>query len=255
MSACVTCSMRQENSCLAYLKNASEFKRPISPAPIGGCVRPIVNNYLLQIKPGMHVLEIGCGAWSPIKIHCDKIGAKYEAIDFCHEYYGEQVVATRIENLAALSFENDSFDFVIGNQSLEHWAENGCTNEWGVYQCFRVCKLGGTVALNVPIHFHGTKIFLHGDYVAINTLFKPHSDNVRLEKWGYPSDPIPAVFYHPDIHSLKNLPGYHLDIQATKTKPTRPPFLRNLMGLRGHLSQIVNYSFAFNFNRLKKKLF
>lgn len=255
MGACITCTMRQDHTCLAYIKNKEELKRPISPAPIGGCVRPIVTNYLTQIKPNMRVLEIGCGAWSPIKIHCDEIGAHYEAIDYSKEYFGEPVVATRIENLADLSFENDSFDMVIGNQSLEHWAENGCTNAWGLYQCFRVCKMGGVVALNVPIHFHGTKIFLHGKFDAIQKLFVPHSDKVRLESWGYPSAPIPAVYYHPNIDSLKNSPGYHLDIQATKTKKTNPPVLRNLMGLRGRISQIFNYSLAFNVNRVKKKIF
>lgn len=255
MSACISCSMRQGTTCLAYLKNKEELKRPISPAPIGGCVRPIVANYLTKIKPGMHILEIGCGAWSPIKQHCDQVGAQYEAIDFCEEYFGERVVATRIENLAHLSFENESFDMVIGNQSLEHWAENGCTNQWGLYQCFRVCKLGGVVALNVPIHFHGTKFFLHGDFTAIKKLFKPYSDNLSLENWGYPSDPIPATYYHRDIKSLEQSPGYHLDIQAIKTKTARPPFLRNLMGLRGRLSQIFNYSLEFNFYRVRKKLF
>lgn len=254
MSSCQACRMLENNQCLAFKKNQEDFNRPISPPPIGGCVRPIVENYLSLIKPNMKVLEIGCGSWSPIFEHCKKVGAQYEAIDFCEEYFGVPVVATRIENLAALSFKDNEFDLVVGNQSMEHWAENGCTNAWGLYQCFRVCKMGGVVALNVPIHFHGTKLFLHGRLNKIKKLFLRHSAVVKFETWGMPSAPILPVVYYPDFFPLRNSPGFHLDIQARKDQATKAPCLQNYFGLNGKLAQIFHYSLSFNLYRLVKKL-
>ena len=148
---CIACAKRDGKRCTAYVEFAKMQTRELPPEPFSGCIIPITERYQRMIKPGHRVLEIGCGAWSPIKDHCQSIGAEYEGID-TEEYYGEtKSVATRIENLGALSFLDDSFDFVFGNQTFEHWEEYGCSNSWGLYQCFRVCKKNGIVALNVPI--------------------------------------------------------------------------------------------------------
>ena len=120
--------------------------------------------------------------WDRIKSHCERVGRRIEAIDIDTEYFGKKTNATRIENLAELSFGDDEFDFVIGNQSMEHWAEHGCTLGFGLYQCFRVCKPGGKVLLNVPIHFHGTSEFMLGKLGRLGRLFARFSNTVRMEK-------------------------------------------------------------------------
>ena len=91
-----------------------------------------------------------------------RLAADYEGVDVLESYFGVPTVATRLENLADLTYPENSFDLVISNQSMEHWGEFGCSLHWGLYQCFRVCKLGGSLCLNVPIYFHGTSDFMLG---------------------------------------------------------------------------------------------
>ncbi|MHB1035277.1 MAG: class I SAM-dependent methyltransferase [Pirellulales bacterium] len=214
---------------------------------------PIVEEYLSLINAGMQVLEIGCGSWDWIKRQCEQVGACYEGIDVQPEYFGKRVIATRIENLQHLSFEDERFDLVIGNQTMEHWAENGCTVLWGLYQCFRVCKAGGRVLMNVPIHFHGTRAFMLGEIDALRELFARFSSTVRLEEWGVPSDPLPPLFPHGGYWPLRRKPAYVLAVQAAKDRPM-PARVGNRGASSGRMAQLLNYPFSYNVYRVLRKL-
>lgn len=131
---------------------------------------------------------------------------------------------------------------------MEHWAENGCTLKWGIYQCFRVCKSQGKVVMNVPIHFHGTKEFLLGKINYLQKLFAPFSDNVVFQDWGKNSEPIPEFYPHPKYWELHDKPAYVLDIQATKDKEM-PDGYSNFGASRGYLMQLLNYPFSYNIYR------
>ncbi|MCS6775604.1 MAG: class I SAM-dependent methyltransferase, partial [Chthonomonadaceae bacterium] len=107
-----------------------------------------------------------------------------DGIDISPTYYGKPTIATRIESVEALSFPDQTFDLVVGNQTMEHWNESGCRTEVGLWQCFRVCKPGGKVCLNVPIHFHGSRIFVEGDLKAIEAMFRPFASDLQMQPWG-----------------------------------------------------------------------
>ncbi len=252
MPDCRLCHELDGEICRAHAEAKATLKRPIPPPPIGACMMPIVRSYLKLIEPKHQVLEIGCGTWSPIKDQSERVGAGYEAIDVQEQYYGENVVATRIENLAALSYENDRFDIVVGNQTMEHWAEHGCTMEWGLYQCFRVLKPGGTLLLNVPIYFHGTKDFLHGRLDRLKALFSRFSGDCVFESWGQDPAPLPRFYAHPRFWALENRSAYILDIRARKDKAL-PRNVSNRLGLQGKLGQLFHYSLEYNVYRLLKK--
>lgn len=254
MAQCSDCHMLVDGHCLAAKLAQTELKRPLPPPPLGACVIPIVEDYLSFINGNMRVLDIGCGSWNKIKHHCEKVGAVYEGVDVVAEYFGEKSVATRIENLASLSFPDEYFDIVIGNQSMEHWAENGCTLEWGLYQCFRVCKRGGRVLLNVPIHFHGTRIFMLGNIPAIESLFKAFSNQTELIFWGYPSDPLPSLFPWPGYQPLQKKPAFVLDIQSIKDRPL-PTRYSNKGATRGRRAELLNTPVSFLlYSRLRHHL-
>ena len=253
MPACVSCTYRKDDTCLAHKQAKQELNRPLPPPPTGACTIAIVELYLPLIKSGMKVLEIGCGSWSKIRDHCLDVGAIYEGLDVQDEYYGIKSVATKIGNLAELDYPDNEFDLVIGNQTMEHWAEHGCTLLWGLYQCFRVTKPGGKVLLNVPIHFHGTKEFLHGKINNIKKLFLRFSDNVSLEEWGNPSEPILPYYPHPKFGSLKNKSAYVLDIHAVRDKKL-PEGVKNLLGFNGRIARLIHYSFSYNFYLIKQKI-
>jgi SAM-dependent methyltransferase len=214
---------------------------------------PIVQDYLSLIHKDLRVLEVGCGAWDFIKKYCRTVGAHYEGIDAQPFYFGRKTVATRIENLSSLSFPNDYFDLVIGNQCMEHWAEFGCTLKWGLYQCFRVLKPVGKLLLNVPIHFHGTSIFILGKLPELEKLFRPLSSQVSFQAWGQPSAPIPPFNAQPGYWKLYRKPAYVLDIQAVKDGPL-PENYDNRYAASGRLAQLLNYPPSYNLYRVLRKL-
>jgi SAM-dependent methyltransferase len=251
---CIDCGKRKGEECTGYVEFSSTQERELPPAPFSGCIIPITERYKKMIRPGQRVLEIGCGSWSPIKDHCDAIGATYEGID-TEEYYGtEKSVATRIENLASLSFEDECFDFVFGNQTMEHWEEYGCENIWGLFQCFRVCKFGGTVAQNVPIYFHGTKHFVNGDIERIRDLFSTFSNSVEINSWGMNAAPLPSYYAHPWYPPLRNRNAYTLDIIANKDKYKIGIFF-NKKGSTGIIARLQSYSFPYFCYLIIRKLY
>jgi SAM-dependent methyltransferase len=244
MSKCSECRMLVDEQCSAYTKATETLGRELPPPPLGACMIPIVEDYLSLIKQGMRVLDVGCGSWDVIKKHCESVGADYEGIDPQTEYFGKKTVATRIENLGELSFPENYFDLVIGNQTMEHWAENGCTLKWGLFQCFRVCKPQGRVLMNVPIHFHGTRTFMLGDLKKLERLFAPFSGQVSFYKWGYPSNPILSVYPYPRYSRLHNKPAYVLDIHAIKDRPL-PKGYNNRGATSGAMAELLNYPVSF----------
>jgi SAM-dependent methyltransferase len=212
-----------------------------------------VQDYLPFIRAGMQVLDVGCGTWPLIRDHCHQVGAHYEAIDVRSEYFGVKTIATRLENLADLSFPDNSFDRVIGNQSMEHWDEHGCSLYWGLYQCFRVCNPQGRVCLNVPIHFHGTQPFLLGHITYLKQLFLPFSTQVSFEVWGHPSQPLPALFPWPGYWMLRDKPAYVLDIQAIKDRPLPSGGYHNQWATQGMLARILHNPVSFLVYRAARK--
>ena len=254
MPACRDCAMLEGDRCKAHEMALKEWQRPGEepPPPLGGCPVAIVRDYLKCIQPGMRVLEIGTGVWSPILIRTKEVGADYEGIDARPEYFGKKTVATRIENLKDLSFENESFDLVIGNQTMEHWGEFGCDLRLGLWQTFRVCKKGGQVFMNVPIHFHGTKEFILGDLDRLRFYFSKFSREPKLEKWGYPSSPLPPYEPHPGYRKLSHKHPYVLDIRAKKDGDVGPK-PKNRVFLHARIQRLMNYPPSFNWYRWKKK--
>ncbi len=250
MPSCSECSKLVAGKCAAFEQAQAEFGRDVNP--IGACVIPIVEEYRRQIRGGMSVLEIGCGTWDALVSHCKSVGARYEGVDSSEFYYDKRTIATRIENLRDLSFADREFDFVIGNQTMEHWGEYGCPLDVGIYQCFRVCKLGGRVMLNVPIHFHGTRDFLIGDMARIRTRFERYSSNIKMETWRRDAAPLEPYLPRDDYWVLRNKPAYVLAIDAIcdRESRSRPTFRKNIPV---QLLRTLNYPFSFNVVRSFRK--
>ena len=249
MPTCRECSyFHPDSGCTAHKRAVEELARPLPPPPLGSCMIPIIEGYLAQIKPCMRILDVGCGTHSAIRSHCQNIGAEYEGIDLSPAYFGTRVVATRIENLIDLSFPNEYFDIVIGNQTMEHWHESGCSLRWGLYQCFRVCKPNGRVHLNVPIHFHGRREFLLGSTNKIERYFEEFSSCFRCEPWGITSLPIRPLVCFPKYFPYLSKPAFVLDIQAKKDKPLPTGVTRGFRAT-GRLAELWNYPASYNLYR------
>ena len=70
MPDCKDCEWLTDEKCRAYL--AEWLVLPVNS--VRACVVAISEEYCRLIQPGMRVLEIGCGTWSPIQEHCQKLG-------------------------------------------------------------------------------------------------------------------------------------------------------------------------------------
>jgi SAM-dependent methyltransferase len=253
MPKCSDCIKLSGKQCQAYDQARAVLHRELPPPPLGACPIAIVERYVQLIGPGMRVLEIGCGSWDWIRRRCVEVEAQYEGIDSQDEYFGRKTVATRLENLAQLSFPNESFDIVVGTQTMEHWAEHGCTIEWGLYQCFRVCKPRGNVFMNVPIHFHGTREFMLGDLTTLRRAFAAFSNQVSFESWGYPPDQLQPTFPYTGFWPLVRRPAYVLDIRAVKDR-SLPEGYNNRGAWTGRLAELFNYPVSYNVYRVLRKV-
>jgi hypothetical protein len=127
---------------------------------------------------------------------------------------------------------------------MEHWEEYGCRNIWGLSQCFRVCKFGGTVAQNVPIHFHGTRHFVNGDIEKIRHLFSTFSNSVTITAWGAKNTPLPSYNAHPLYPPLRKKAAYTLDVLASKNKVV-DNFFSNEGSSTGVMARLKSYPLSY----------
>lgn len=73
--------------------------------------------------------------------------------------------------VSKMPFENEFFDCVYVSQNMEHWHERGDTIESGLKEIYRVLKPSGLLFIDVPIHSHGSKIFIIGNTNEIKKIF------------------------------------------------------------------------------------
>jgi hypothetical protein len=92
-------------------------------SPIRNCIQAINLEYLDLLHPGDKVLEIGTGAWSPIKENSMMIGYCWFGIDILANYMGRPTIANILASVEAIPSPSKSFDWVIASQSMEHWEE------------------------------------------------------------------------------------------------------------------------------------
>ena len=190
------------------------------PHPLRNCVTAIMLEYAELLKPGQTILEVGCGAWSPLKEKAGSVGCLWEGIDVNRSYQGQPTIATRIASVAEIPFVSENFDFVVATQSMEHWEEYRVDLHKGLSEVFRVLKPGGWALMNVPIYFHGGTRFVLGDVPGVRRLFEPFSDVIQMEAWRYPPEPLPTYRYHLKYYwhkpKLWSKSSYVLDIRAQR---------------------------------------
>ena len=96
------------------------------------------------------------------------MGATYEGIDVAESYFGVPTVATRLMNLADLSYPDNSFDLVVSNQSMEHWGEFGCSLRWGFTKAFGLPNWAADCASMCPFTFTARAISCSADWAAFS---------------------------------------------------------------------------------------
>lgn len=124
-----------------------------------------------EVRPDDRILEVGCGCQSLLLESLEK-KSNWEGIDVSSETLrGEKVIATKIASVSSVPFQDQSFDIVLANQSIEHWHEYHVSPLMGLAEIRRVLKSDGRAIINFPIHLHGSPSFVKGDFDAIDKAF------------------------------------------------------------------------------------
>lgn len=139
--------------------------------------RHILKDFIQKIEI-KNCLDIGCGVGADLSIIKEKLpNANLIGIDFGDwnkillERLGVNVISVDIEK-EQLPFADESLDFVIVNQVLEHTKEIF----WINHEIFRVLKRGGFVYVGVPnvLSFHNRVLGLIGIHPTCNKMLSAH---------------------------------------------------------------------------------
>lgn len=206
------------------------------------CQRVIEQLYYADIRD-KDVLEIGCGTREKggfIKNIVESNNCRWTGIDIL-----KTDLATHVCSVEKMPFDDSSFDYVVGSQSLEHWKKP----KKALTEIRRVLRPDGTVSLTAPIHLHGEKMFVRGDFDAIEKLFvengfkierfetwrKHHSDLSRTE----PNEYVRRKLREAGIVNCDDIEQYVIHCMLTINKePGGTGFWEMLFGRRSKISNL-----------------
>lgn len=215
------------------MKNATKITY-FKDKTLRNVVQSILYRDLSKIK-NKKILEIGCGNWDYAKKileNNDNEWHGFEPVDF-----GKNNLTIIKGSVKSIPYHENSFDYVICNQTIEHWFEYAVSFRRALNEIKRVLNPKGVLIVNAPIHIHGHPIFLKGKLKKIMKLFTQNWEIKLFEKcfsskkekrwkqlgtqgWqskiGYPSFLIP---------DHKNAFSYILNIHAMR-KSTRKPLTK-----------------------------
>jgi len=159
-------------------KNATPDGKRYSPqSPIRNCQAAICELHYTKVH-NKDVLEVGCGNSKKgglIKSTLESNNCRWIGVDLEETDLGAYVC-----NVNHMPFEDNSFDYVIGSQTIEHWKKP----RKALKEIRRVLRPEGKVYLTAPIHLHGGKIFVSGNLKSIEKLFlKSGFDLEKIETW------------------------------------------------------------------------
>ncbi|MEO2035042.1 MAG: class I SAM-dependent methyltransferase [Planctomycetaceae bacterium] len=146
----------------------------------------------LATLTGKKVCEIGPGTVTTAKDILEANGNEWFGIEpQAVDYEGRPTVRTHEGTVSSIPFEDESMDYVLANQSMEHWYEFKTSFRKGLSEIHRVLKPGGFANLNVPIHLHGHGIFVRGELSRIRSLFSASQwESVEFEEWRREYEPL-----------------------------------------------------------------
>jgi SAM-dependent methyltransferase len=136
------------------------------------------------IRPGMEVLELGCGTGLFTREFA-RTGALITALDVSPDLLAltrKEVTAPNVVfvegDACAMAFTDEKFDCVVGSSVLHHLDIAGALRE-----CHRVLKTGGTIAFTEP-NMLNPQIALEKNVPWLKKKLGDSPDETAFFKWG-----------------------------------------------------------------------
>ena len=177
MPKCSTCKHVKECQAMHSRKGITLLR---------SCTNMILKNVLKSMKsscPGVgQVLEIGFGAQSlrkPIEEGGNLVW--WGSDPRWNDHPDRHILGSSVDDMP---FEDGIFDFVVANNSMEHWLEFVADMDKSLMEVRRVMKPGGKFYAIVPINSHGSRAFRLGRIGRIEHWFDGKWKSVSYEQWG-----------------------------------------------------------------------
>lgn len=144
-------------------------------------------DFLKSLPSGSSILEVGCGVTSYVKDNLTQ--STWYGVDVFHfNQKGVPTIATDIASVENLPYKDNKFDYVLSNQSIEHWEEYRVPITDAIDEIFRTLKVGGRAVINFPLQLHGKKEFVKPDFKYIDSLFSGYSRKILRRTAYYHSE-------------------------------------------------------------------
>jgi SAM-dependent methyltransferase len=159
-------------------------------SPLRKCATAAQEAHLHDLE-GKDLLEIGFGKHSIPRRLIKKAGGSWTGLDpMSPKALKAQLGRGGHGHVAAIPFPDNSFDMVVGIQTLEHWEDpspyGGVQVDYKkcLAEVCRVLKSGGSIYFDAPIYLHGHEMFIAGDIDRIRKLFNGVQwEEVIIETW------------------------------------------------------------------------
>ena len=223
-------------------------------------------DFLQRLPSGSSVLEIGCGVTSYVKDNLNQ--STWFGVDvFKFNQNGVPTIATDIASVENLPYEGNKFDYVLSNQSIEHWEEYSVATIDAIDEIFRTLKIKGKVILNFPIQLHGKKEFVKPDFDYIDSLFSGYSRKIirrtayynsqepNYKGWRRCSIPDFYVKKSQDFEETSYVVEYEIQKTISETHKVRQDFVANIKPRRTLFSRSLDYGVRVFFWKILRKIF
>jgi 2-polyprenyl-3-methyl-5-hydroxy-6-metoxy-1,4-benzoquinol methylase len=168
-----------------------------------------VEMLMADLRPNMEVLELGCGSGfftRELVKSCSCVNAidiSPDLLDLAKLSLPNSNVTFKVENAYEMSFDDNSFDAVVGISVLHH-----LDIDKGLSEIFRVLKPGGFIIFTEP-NMMNPQIALQKNIPALKKLLGDSPDETAFFRWGIRSrlynfgfrntQVFPFDFLHPSL--------------------------------------------------------